>query len=159
FYDNHDMARMNATDQGFIDANNWLVTARGIPAVYYGSESGSMRGRAQHDGNRNYYGQERPDAARHSPSHPALKRRATLRRDSPALQRGLQLNLRLEGDEAVFYRVYEHEGVNQTALVLLNKGDAPRNMRVDDHLQSGTWRDGFSGRKIKVGKQLRIDVP
>ena len=34
FYDNHDMARMNATDQGFIDANNWLFTARGIPAVY-----------------------------------------------------------------------------------------------------------------------------
>ena len=118
-----------------------------------------MRGRAEHDGNRNYYGQERVDAAGKSPIHPALKRIATLRRDSPALQRGLQLNLRLEGDEAVFYRVYEHEGVNQTALVLLNKGDAPRNMRVDDYLQSGTWRDGFSGRKIKVGKQLRIDVP
>ncbi len=34
FYDNHDMSRMNASDEGFIDANNWLFTSRGIPAVY-----------------------------------------------------------------------------------------------------------------------------
>ena len=159
FYDNHDMARMNATDRGFIDANNWLFTARGIPAVYYGSETGFMRGRPEHRGNRNYYGQERVDAADRSPIYPALKRIANLRRESPALQRGLQLNLRLKGDEAVFYRVYEHAGITQTALVLLNKGDAPRGIRVDDYLQSGTWRDGFSGNELKVGKRLRIDVP
>lgn len=159
FYDNHDMARMNATDQGFIDANNWLFTARGIPAVYYGSETGFMRGRPEHRGNRNYYGQERVDAADRSPIYPALKRIANLRRESPALQRGLQLNLRLKGDEAVFYRVYEHAGITQTALVLLNKGDAPRGIRVDDYLQSGTWRDSFSGNELKVGKRLRIDVP
>jgi cyclomaltodextrin glucanotransferase len=118
-----------------------------------------MRGRAEHDGNRNYYGQERVDAAGKSPIHPALRRIATLRRDSPALQRGLQLNLRLKGDEAMFYRVYEHDGITQTALVLLNKGDAPRSMRVDGYLQAGTWRDGFSGKKTRVGRQLRIDVP
>ncbi len=159
FYDNHDMARMNASDEGFIDANNWLFTARGIPAVYYGSETGFMRGRAEHMGNRNYYGQERVDAAAESPIYPALKRIANLRRQSPALQRGLQLNLRLEGDEAIFYRVYERGGTTQTALVLLNKGDASRSMAVSDHLQSGTWRDGFSGRKVKIGKQLRVDVP
>ena len=33
FYDNHDMARLNASDDGFIDANNWLFTARGIPVI------------------------------------------------------------------------------------------------------------------------------
>jgi cyclomaltodextrin glucanotransferase len=159
FYDNHDMARMNATDEGFIDANNWLFTARGIPAVYYGSETGFMRGRAEHMGNRNYYGQERVDAAGESPIYPALKRIATLRRESPALQRGLQLNLRMKGDEAVFYRVYQHEGTTQTALVLLNKGDVARSISVSDYLQPGAWRDGFSGKKLKVGKQLRMDVP
>src|SRR5690606_16507891 len=31
FYDNHDMPRMQATNEGFIDAHNWLFTARGIP--------------------------------------------------------------------------------------------------------------------------------
>ena len=130
FYDNHDMARMNATDQGFIDANNWLFTARGIPAVYYGSETGFMRGHAEHDGNRNYYGQERVDAAAKSPIYLALKRIANLRRESPALQRGLQLNLLMKGDEAAFYRVYEHAGVTQTALVLLNKGEAARSIAL-----------------------------
>src|SRR5690606_23186486 len=44
FYDNHDMPRMDASDEGFIDAHNWLFTARGIPVIYYGSETGFMRG-------------------------------------------------------------------------------------------------------------------
>lgn len=63
FYDNHDMARMKADDAGFIDAHHWLFTARGIPVIYYGSEIGFMRGRVEHAGNRNYFGQERVDAA------------------------------------------------------------------------------------------------
>ncbi|MFX9209159.1 hypothetical protein ABTN67_22615, partial [Acinetobacter baumannii] len=29
FYDNHDMPRMDADDAGFIDAHNFLFTARG----------------------------------------------------------------------------------------------------------------------------------
>ena len=48
FYDNHDMPRLDASDEGFIDAHHWLFTARGIPVVYYGSEVGFMRGRAEH---------------------------------------------------------------------------------------------------------------
>jgi cyclomaltodextrin glucanotransferase len=159
FYDNHDMARINASDEGFIDANNWLFTARGIPAVYYGSETGFMRGRAEHMGNRNYYGQERIDAAGRNPIYPALKRIANLRRESPALQRGLQFNLRMKGDEAAFYRVYQHENTNQTALVLLNKGDAANTLSLSDYVQPGPWRDAFSGKRINVGKQLRLEVP
>src|SRR5262249_15236181 len=108
FYDNHDMARLNASDAGFIDAHNWLFTARGIPVVYYGSETGFMRGRPEHAGNRNYFGQQRIDAARQSPIYRELKRIANLRRSSIALQRGLQMNLALRGDTAIFYRVYEN---------------------------------------------------
>ena len=44
FYDNHDMRRMDADAAGFIDANNWLFTSRGIPVVYYGSESAFRAG-------------------------------------------------------------------------------------------------------------------
>lgn len=159
FYDNHDMARMNAADSGFIDAHNWLFTARGIPVIYYGSETGFMRGRAEHAGNRNYFGQERIDAAPAHPIHAALKRIAGLRRDSVALQRGLQLNVSLKGDEAVFYRVYDHGGQRQTALVMLNKADRPATMKVGDHLQSGEWRDAFTGDRQRVGDELRAEVP
>lgn len=159
FYDNHDMARMKASDSGFIDAHNWLFTARGIPVIYYGSETGFMRGTAEHAGNRNYFGQARVDAAAKSPIFAPLKRIANLRRDSIALQRGLQLNVALKGNEAAFYRVYDHDGKRQTALVLLNKGDKATRMRVSDYLESGVWRDAFSGKPQRVRAALAADVP
>lgn len=159
FYDNHDMARLDATDDGYIDAHNWLFTARGIPAVYYGSEIGFMRARPEHAGNRNYFGQERVDAAPQSPIYQALQRIAMVRRDSIALQKGLQLNVKLEMDQAVFYRTYENKGVAQTALVLLNKGDAAASIDVRDYLQPGTWRDAFSGETQSVASSLTSSVP
>ncbi len=159
FYDNHDMARLDATDNGFIDANNWLFTARGIPAVNYGSETGFMRGAAEHAGNRNYYGQERVDAGKDSAIHRNLKRIANLRRDSIALQRGLQLNLELKGDIAAFYRVYAHDGVSQAALVLLNKSDTASTVALDALLQPGVWRDGLEGTSVQIGETAKLDVP
>lgn len=159
FYDNHDMPRMDARDEGFIDAHNWLFTARGIPVLYYGSETGFMRGRAEHAGNRAYFGQERVDAAPSSPIFGPLRRIANLRRESVALQRGLQLNLRLQGAEAAFYRVYQRDGVAQTALVLLNKGDAPRRIVLDQLVQPGTWRDALEGAAVEVGDRIDLEVP
>lgn len=158
FYDNHDMARLNASDAGFIDAHNWLFTARGIPVIYYGSETGFMRGRGEHAGNRNYFGQQRVDAAPASPIYQQLKRIANLRRNSIALQRGLQLDVRLAGDLAVFYRVYENAGTTQTALVLLNKGDSESRVDVHDYLQAGQWRDVFSNETLSVGENLQPTV-
>ncbi|MDQ1118696.1 cyclomaltodextrin glucanotransferase [Pseudoxanthomonas sp. SORGH_AS 997] len=159
FYDNHDMARLDASDAGFIDANNWLFTARGIPAIYYGSETGFMRGAAEHAGNRNYYGQQRIDAAGDSAIYRNLRRIANLRRDSIALQRGLQLNLMLKGDTGAFYRVYEHDGQAQTALVLLNKADKASTLRLETLLQAGTWRDGFDGGQMRIDDRLALEVP
>jgi cyclomaltodextrin glucanotransferase len=159
FYDNHDMARMNASDEGFIDAHNFLFTARGIPVVYYGSEVGFMRGRPEHAGNRNYFGQARVDAAVGHPIRESLKRVAQLRQSSIALQRGLQLNVRMQGDEAVFYRVFQHDGVRQTALVLLNKGDAPRRVEVSEYVEAGRWRDGFSGEVLVAEHRIEAEVP
>ncbi|MEM9056408.1 MAG: alpha-amylase family glycosyl hydrolase [Pseudomonadota bacterium] len=152
FYDNHDMPRMNADDNGFIDAHNWLFTARGIPVIYYGSEVAFRAGRPEHGGNRDYFGQERVDAAPDHPVHEALTRIANIRRASPALQRGLQANLNVSGDTATFFRVYQKDGVNQTALVMLNKGDKPAAFAVDTWLSSGDWRDAASGQKITVSE-------
>jgi glycosidase len=159
FYDNHDMARMDATDAGFIDAHNWLFTARGIPVIYYGSEIGFERGRGEHAGNRNYFGPERIAVARSHPIRERLQRIARVRQASPALQRGLQLNVKLQGDEAVFYRIYQHEGVAQTALVLLNKGDVRRTMVVREFLEPGRWQDALSGEVLSLSGALAADVP
>ena len=160
FYDNHDMARLKATDHGFIDANNFLFTARGIPAIYYGSETGFERGKAEHEGNRNYFGQARIDAAPTSPIYQHLKRIATLREKTPALQRGLMLPIRFEGQTASFYRVYQQGDTHQIALVLLNKGDQPATFDVSDKLQAGEWKPTFGGKAISVadGGTLKTSV-
>lgn len=159
FYDNHDMARMNASDAGFINAHHWLFTARGIPVIYYGSEIGFERGAVEHNGNRNYFGVEGIETARNHPIRQGLIRVAQLRRRLPALQRGLQFNLKLEGDEAAFYRVLQTEDANQTALVLLNKSAEPRAIALGQHLQPGEWKDAESGEAIRLGSEARIEVP
>jgi glycosidase len=149
FYDNHDMKRLDASDEGFINAHNYLFTARGIPVIYYGSEVGFERGRGEHQGNRNYFGQQRIDAARSHPIRERLSRIAKVREQSIALQRGLQLNLEHAGHKAAFLRVYQHEGEQQTALVLLNKGDATETFAIES-LPAGPWRDAFGGEPVIV---------
>ena len=160
FYDNHDMPRMDASDEGFIDAHNWLFTARGIPVVYYGSEMGFMRGRAEHAGNRNYFGNEGINAAKRSPIHAALARIANVRATTPALQRGVQVDIELQGDRAAFYRVLQHAGTQQIALVLLNKGESPQRFEIATMLQAGTWRSALDGGTVDVadGGKVSADV-
>ncbi len=150
FYDNHDMTRIDADQDGFVDANNWLFTSRGIPVVYYGSEIGFRAGADQHAGNRDYFGQENVERAKSHPIHAALSRIAAIRKKSVALQRGLQFNLEFSQDTAAFYRVYQKGGLNQTALVLLNKGDATAIFEVSKGLSSGAWRDADTGETFTV---------
>ncbi|MFZ5658052.1 MAG: alpha-amylase family glycosyl hydrolase [Pseudomonadota bacterium] len=159
FYDNHDMARLDARDEGFIDAHNFLFTARGIPVIYYGSETGFERGTAEHAGNRNYFGQARIEAAKSHRIHHALRRIARVRQATPALQRGLQVNLEFQGDRAAFLRALSTREVAQTALVLLNKGDAPATFRIDRLLQRGTWRARLGGGAVEVDGVLEATVP
>ena len=151
FYDNHDMPRLDATDNGFVNANNFLFTARGIPTIYYGSEIGFRAGRPEHGGNRDYFGAKNIALAKTHPIHAALSNIANVRAASIALQRGLQANVFFRGDQAAFYRVYEHEGVTQTALVLLNKADQANQFVIDQWLSHGEWREA-NGRQVMVSK-------
>jgi cyclomaltodextrin glucanotransferase len=77
------------------------------------------------------------------------------------LQRGLQHVLELEGDRAAFLRVYERGEEAETALVLLNKGDAPARFEVDRVASAGAWRDALGGSTIPAagGKPLSLEVP
>jgi len=161
FYDNHDMARINASDAGFINAHHWLFTVRGFPVVYYGSESGFMRGRAEHAGNRNYFGTEGVDAAREHPIREHLIRIANARANSIALQRGVQVMLNLDGHRAAFYRIYQHQDQSQIALVLLNKGQQPAEFEIRRGLQAGAWTSLLTDAvfDIQPGQPLRHTVP
>ncbi|TQV89679.1 alpha-amylase family glycosyl hydrolase [Aliikangiella coralliicola] len=155
FYDNHDMSRMNADDNGFIDAHNWLFTSRGIPVIYYGSEIAFMAGTSEHAGNRNYLGQENIEKAEKHPVYRALSKVANIRKNAIALQKGLQVNLEFSKNKAAFYRIFEHGGKYQTALVMLNKGDTPVEFNIDKYLSDGQWREAFSNEKIIVKGSLK----
>ncbi|MBT8087645.1 MAG: cyclomaltodextrin glucanotransferase, partial [Gammaproteobacteria bacterium] len=147
---------------GFIDANNWLFTSRGIPVVYYGSEIGFRAGADQHSGNRDYFGQQNVELAKRHPIRSALARIAAIRRASIALQRGLQLNLQFADDTAAFMRVYQKDGVSEVALVLLNKSDKALEFDVSGWLFPGLWRsaDGDEQRLIAApGTATPITVP
>lgn len=162
FYENHDIRRFNGDAQGFINANNWLFTSRGIPSIYYGSEIGFMPGTKEHEGNRNYFGEQRIAEARQHPVAESLSKVAKLRQNSVALQKGLQVNLELKGHQASFLRVYQDSNQAQTALVLLNKGSEASSISVARWLNSGNWRDAFSGERISVaetGGSLSLSVP
>jgi cyclomaltodextrin glucanotransferase len=148
FYDNQDMARMQADDDGFIDANNWLFTARGIPVVYYGSEIGFQAGAREHEGNRNYFGVENIERAKRHRIREALASVANIRKTSIALQRGLQVNLEFTRDTAAFYRVYAYKDTAQTALVVLNKGDTAAAIGLDGWSGNSHWRDAETNAQL-----------
>lgn len=161
FYDNHDMPRMNANDNGFIDANNWLFTSRGIPVIYYGSEINFMTGKAEHEGNRNYLGQANIERAKKHIIHQELTQIAQIRKHNIALQKGVQLNVEFKQNTAVFYRVYQKDGINQTALVLLNKSDNAETITVNKLLNAGVWQDAQSKELLTITpeqKQLSVQV-
>ncbi|WP_076410671.1 alpha-amylase family glycosyl hydrolase [Shewanella sp. UCD-KL12] len=158
FYDNHDMARMNASDDGFIDAHNFLFTSRGIPVIYYGSEMGFMRGRAEHEGNRNYLGQDGVEAAKTSKIHIQLSRVGQLRKSMPTLQRGVQLNIEFSNDTASFLRVLGGKADAEITLVMLNKGDANTEVKINNLLQAGLWVEQLGGQEVKVKTELRTEI-
>ncbi|MEP1446798.1 MAG: alpha-amylase family glycosyl hydrolase [Paraglaciecola sp.] len=161
FYDNHDMPRLNATDEGFIDVHNWLFTSRGIPVIYQGSEMAFMRGKSEHMGNRNYFGQDNIELAKKHKIHDALSRVANVRKKVPALQSGLQVNVELDGNKAAFYRVLVVDGISQTALVLLNKGEQPVDFKVNKYMQKGDWISQMSDDEITINQsnlQLKTQV-
>jgi cyclomaltodextrin glucanotransferase len=162
FYDNHDMARMNASDEGFINANNWLFTSRGIPIIYYGAEINFMTGKAEHEGNRNYLGQANIEQAKSHIIHKNLTDIAQIRQHNIALQKGIQLNMSFNKNTAVFYRIYQKNNVNQTALVFLNKGSNSEKITLNKLLNAGDWLDAHTQEITSITpqqNQLSVTVP
>lgn len=159
FYDNHDMPRINADENGFIDVHNWLFTSRGIPVIYYGSEIGFRAGTDQHGGNRDYFGVDSLQKARGHPIRQSLKDIATVRKNLVSLQRGLQANIAFTRDTAAFLRIYQKDGKSEQALVLLNKSDKPRTVVADKWLTPGDWRDAQKDETLAIEDRIELEIP
>ncbi len=120
------------------------------------SEKGNMRATAEHDGNRNNVGQQRLDQAKDNTIQQALTKIANVRKKTVSLQRGVQVNIELNGHRAAFYRVIDNEDAQETALVLLNKGNSLESFDISEFMQSGKWVEQLTGQTLTVASSASL---
>jgi glycosidase len=160
----HDVARFmqetGATAQGLDLAFTFLMTARGIPMIYYGDEIG-MRGGADPDNRRDFPGGWREDArnaftaAGRTPGEQAIwehvRRLTRLRGELAPLRRGSMTNLCVS-EQSYGYARSSSEG---TVVVLIN--NAPEAAEVSCDLSPLHPSEGASlTDRLGAAPELRI---
>ena len=158
--DNHDLPRFLSTakndragegEQRLTQAMAFLMTARGVPSVYYGTESGFSGG--EDPSNREMMDFDvRPDLKAQ------LAKLTSIRNHSEALQHGEQREMWRDDDVYAFSRATEKEEV---IAIFNNRQDETRRhipLRQESNLVDGTvLRDKLSGREFVV-RDGHLDV-
>jgi cyclomaltodextrin glucanotransferase len=155
FVDNHDLPRFLSIRNDaarFRLANVLVMTARGIPCIYYGSEQ------LLHDdtagGGDPYNRPMMTEWDTEAPLYRDLRRLADLRRESVAVQKGGMFMHAVSGDVFVFSRRYH----GAFAVVAVNRG-APVDVRVVDlPLPDGEYVCLLTRRALRV-EQGRATLP
>lgn len=164
FLDNHDLARfytvVGENDNKFRSGIACLLTMRGTPMLYYGTEilmtgAGGAFGEA---GRRDFPGGWRGDDANkfkpegRNPKEQAaidyVKRLANYRKKSSALQHGQLVQFVPENGIYVYFRFDQH----QTVMVIMNSNDQP--VTVDTQRYAERMR-GFN-HALEIGNNLPI---
>ncbi len=143
FLDNHDLPRILSACHGEVSrvlaALTAQLTARGVPALTYGTEMG-LQGDAEPLNRADMRFQTTPVSAeitRH------LRALLHARHQEPVLAHGDTRVLMVERDFLVMLRRSAAAG----ALVALNRGSAPRQVTLSDAL-AGSVRDALTGRDL-----------
>ena len=158
--ENHDLTRFLSTaketfageaDKRLKQALAFQMTVRGVPSMYYGTESGFSGGHDPH--NREMMDFEaRPDLRQH------VTNLAELRNSSEALRHGAQREMWQDDNVYAFSRATDSEEV----IAVFHNGyqDSRRTipLRAESSLQNGeTLVDVLSGREFKV-REGKLDV-
>ena len=147
FIDNHDMPRFmsaGATERRVDMALALILTCRGTPCVYYGTEQ-----YLHNDTNGGQDPYNRPMMEKWETNTPAfrtIKRLAALRRDNPAIQRGSQRQKFLSPDVYAYTRVYR----GNCCLAVFNRGADARVTLGNVELPDGIYKDALSDRAVTV---------
>jgi cyclomaltodextrin glucanotransferase len=149
FLDNHDVPRLLSVGMKLDDlplAVTLLMTSRGVPCLFYGTEQALFDGT---DGGQDPY--NRPMMERFELDTPVAKilpALAALRRRSLAVQRGFTRELYVGQDVFAFARAYHRAGV----VVIINRGKATRLALEGVPLPDGLYRDllGVLPEPVKV---------
>lgn len=174
FIDNHDRARFltwaNDDYQRLRAALAFLMTSRGVPVIYYGTEQAD-------DGNGN--GSEIPIAnkdnrkdmssfSENSTIYRHIKRLNAIRKDHSAVQDGKQLEMWVDPDVYAFARI-NSEKTDETITISHNKwGNVSRTipLRAESNLAIGSKLTNLLNTEEKIvvesggmtGKQIKVEL-
>lgn len=157
------MSETGATAEGLKLACTFLMTARGVPLIYYGDEIG-LPGGGDPDNRRDFPGGWPGDArdaftaAGRTPAEEAMfqhvQRLARLRQEQPALRRGRLVTLETTDQAWAYARV----GEGGPVLVALNNATEPMTLRVPvaaaQIADGATLRDALGGATANVSGGL-----
>lgn len=147
FIDNHDMPRfqsLNPDPQMLRLAINLILTSRGIPCIYYGTEQ--YLHDDTEDGNDPYNRPMMEKWDTDSPLYRDLGLLSELRRLNPAISMGSQWQKYLTPDVYCYVRLYR----DSVVFVAMNRGNAVTVKSVDTELPDGEHTEVLSRRKFEV---------
>ncbi|MEG3937467.1 alpha-amylase family glycosyl hydrolase [Microcoleus sp. S36b_A3] len=155
FIDNHDMPRfqsLNPDPEMLKLAVNLIMTTRGIPCIYYGTEQ------YLHDdtnGGNDPYNRPMMDKwDTDSPIYRDMRLLSGLRRLNPAISMGSQWQKYLTPDVYCYVRRYR----DSLVFVAMNRGDSVTLESVDTELPDGEHTDVLSRRKFEVKDGMLQDL-
>ena len=156
FLDNHDMSRffehIGKREAEFKMALAWLMTTRGIPQIYYGTEL--MMGHENRGGDDEVWRQTMPGGfpndsrsvftkegrtQKENEIHEYTKKLIHWRNSSPAIHEGKLVHFIPQDNVYVYFRVHK----DQTVMVVMNNSEEKRTMdrarfaEILDHFKSG----------------------
>ncbi|MEG3933448.1 alpha-amylase family glycosyl hydrolase [Microcoleus sp. T3_B1] len=147
FIDNHDMPRfqsLNPDPEMLLLAIGLIMTTRGIPCIYYGTEQ------YLHDdtdgGNDPYNRPMMEKWDTDSPIYRAVRLLSGLRRLNPAISMGSQWQKYLTPDVYCYVRRYR----DSVVFVAMNRGNSVTIEEVDTELPDGEHTEVLSRRKFEV---------
>ncbi len=155
FIDNHDMPRfqsLNADRQMLRLAICLIMTSRGIPCLYYGTEQ------YLHDdtdgGNDPYNRPMMEKWDNDSPIYRDVRLLSGLRRLNPAISMGSQWRKYLTADVYCYVRRYR----DSVVFVAMNRGDSVTVEAVDTELPDGEHTEVLSRRKFEVKEGMLYNL-
>jgi len=155
FIDNHDMPRfqsLNADRQMLQLAICLIMTSRGIPCIYYGTEQ------YLHDdtegGNDPYNRPMMEKWDTDSPIYRDVRLLSGLRRLNPAISMGSQWQKYLTADVYCYVRRYR----DSVVFVAMNRGDSVTVEAVDTELPDGEHTEVLSRRKFEVKEGMLYNL-
>jgi cyclomaltodextrin glucanotransferase len=157
FIDNHDMPRfqsLNPDPAMLRVAIAVIMTSRGIPCIYYGTEQ--YLHDDTNDGNDPYNRPMMENWDTESPLYRDIRLLSGLRRLNPAVSMGSQWQKYLTPDVYCYVRRYR----DSVLFVAMNRGEAVKLEAIDTELPEGEHTDILTRRKFEVtdGKLQNLEL-